>query len=222
MEREVRLYGPLAKFIGQRSFMAEVSNAAEALRMLIYQFPGLEQHMADQHYKVIVDGYESDVEELHSPASQTIRFVPVIGGAGGGGVGKIIAGVALVAFAIVTAGAALSFGAAGFSASSAAAFATGGFATAAAIAGNIGIALVLGGVAQLLSPTPQIGDFGPISMGGGRRQRTTEGTELDPQESYSFSGIQNTSNVGTPVPLVYGETVVGSIVLSAGLDTDTI
>ena len=87
MEREIRLYGPLAKFIGQRSFMAEVSNAAEALRMLIYQFPGLEQHMADQHYKVIVDGYESDLEELHSPASQTIRFVPVIGGAGGGGVG---------------------------------------------------------------------------------------------------------------------------------------
>ena len=59
-------------------------------------------------------------------------------------------------------------------------------------------------------------------MGGGRRQKTTEGSELDPQASYSFSGIQNTSNVGTPVPLVYGETVVGSIVLSAGLDTDTI
>jgi len=210
MEREVRLYGPLAKFIGQRSFMAEVSNAAEALRMLIYQFPGLEQHMADQHYKVIVDGYESDLEELHSPVSQTIRFVPVIGGAGG--VGKIIAGVALIAFAVVTAGAGLIAGVGlGF-----------GLGTAVSI-GAVGASLILGGVSQLLSPTPQIGDFGPVSMGGGRRrQTTTEGSELDPQESYSFSGIQNTSNVGTPVPLVYGETVVGSIVLSAGLDTDTI
>lgn len=211
MEREVRLYGPLAKFIGQRSFMAEVSNAAEALRMLIYQFPGLEQHMADQHYKVIVDGYESDLEGLHSPVSQTIRFVPVIGGAGGG-VGKIIAGVALIAFAVVTAGAGLIAGVGlGF-----------GLGTAVSI-GAIGASLILGGVSQLLSPTPQIGDFGPVSMGGSRRsQTTTEGSELDPQESYSFSGIQNTSNVGTPVPLVYGETVVGSIVLSAGLDTDTI
>lgn len=210
MEREVRLYGPLAKFIGQRSFMAEVSNAAEALRMLIYQFPGLEQHMADQHYKVIVDGYESDVQELHSPASQTIRFVPVIGGAGG--VGKIIAGVVLIAFAVVTAGAGLIAGVGlGF-----------GLGTAVSI-GAVGASLILGGVSQLLSPTPQIGDFGPVSMGGGRRrQTTTEGSELDPQASYSFSGIQNTSNVGTPVPLVYGETVVGSIVLSAGLDTDTI
>lgn len=210
MEREVRLYGPLAKFIGQRSFMAEVSNAAEALRMLIYQFPGLEQHMADQHYKVIVDGYESDLEELHSPASQTIRFVPVIGGAGGG-VGKILAGVALIAFAIVTAGAGLIAGVGlGF-----------GLGTAVSI-GAVGASLIFGGVSQLLSPTPQIGDFGPVTMGGGRRQKTTEGSELDPQASYSFSGIQNTSNVGAPVPLVYGETVVGSIVLSAGLDTDTI
>lgn len=218
MEREVRLYGPLAKFIGQRSFMAEVSNAAEALRMLIYQFPGLEQHMADQHYKVIVDGYESDLEELHSPASQTIRFVPVIGGAGGGGVGKILAGIALVAIAIILPGAGMFVGGAvGFGT-------TAGFAGITAVAGNIGLALIFGGVSQLLSPTPQIGSFGPASAGAGsgRRQTTTEGSELDPQASYSFSGIQNTSNVGTPVPLVYGETVVGSIVLSAGLDTDTI
>ena len=208
MEREVRLYGPLAKFIGQRSFMAEVSNAAEALRMLIYQFPGLEQHMADQHYKVIVDGYESDLEELHSPASQTIRFVPVIGGAGGG-VGRIIAGVALVAASIFIPGAAaigfgLKFGAISMG------------------VGAIGASLILGGVSQLISPTPQIGDFGPISMGGSRRQTTTERSELDPQEADGWSGIEDTSDVYVPVPLFYGETVVGSIVLSAGLDTDTI
>jgi predicted phage tail protein len=41
----------------------------------------------------------------------------------------------------------------------------------------------------------------------------------DPRKSYSFSGIQNTSRAGTPVPIVYGETVVGSVVISAGIDT---
>jgi predicted phage tail protein len=55
MEKEIRLYGPLAKFIGQRKFLAEISSAGEAIRMLLANFPGLERHMADQHYKVIVD-----------------------------------------------------------------------------------------------------------------------------------------------------------------------
>jgi predicted phage tail protein len=44
-------------------------------------------------------------------------------------------------------------------------------------------------------------------------------TEKDPRKSYSFSGIQQTSRQGTPVPIVYGETLVGSVVISAGVDT---
>jgi predicted phage tail protein len=70
---------------------------------------------------------------------------------------------------------------------------------------GVGISLVLGGVAQLLTPTPKV-------LTGGD-------TEQDPRKSYSFSGIQNTSRQGTPVPIVYGETIVGSIVISAGIDT---
>jgi predicted phage tail protein len=103
MEREIRLYGPLAKFIGQRKFLAEISSAGEAIRMLLANFPGLERHMADQYYKVIVDSYESDLGEIHYPASQTIKIVPVLGGAGGG-VGKIVAGVALIAISLALPG----------------------------------------------------------------------------------------------------------------------
>jgi len=210
MKREVKLYGPLAKFVGQRKFLAEISSAGEAVRMLLANFPGLERHMADQHYKVIVDGQDADLEELHYPASQTIKIVPVLGGAGGG-VGKILAGVAIIAFAIVTAGAGIAGLGLGFSAG-----------TAISI-GTVGATLVLGGVSQLLSPTPQLGQIGPSSFTpGGGRTTTTEGSELDPQESYSFSGIQNVSKQGVPVPVVYGETIVGSIVISAGIDVDTI
>ena len=218
MEREVKVYGPLAKFVGQRRFLAEISTAGEAVRMLLANFPGLERHMADQHYKVIVDGYDSDLEELHHPASQTIKIVPVLGGAGGGA-GKIIAGVALIAAAIVFAPAAAGFMGAGLGAT-AGTFTLG--AAASVAIGSIGASLVLGGVSQLLSPTPQIGSIGPASTAGGFRPTTTEGTEMDPQESYSFSGIQNTSRMGLPVPLVYGETIVGSVVISAGIDVDTI
>jgi len=219
MNREVKLYGPLAKFVGQRQFLAEINSAGEAVRMLLANFPGLERHMADQHYKVIVDGFESDIDQIHYPASQTIKIVPVIGGAGGAG--KIIAGVALVALAIALPGAGMfAGGAIGFGATSA----TLG-AGLTALAGNIGLALIVGGVAQLLSPTPQLAQIGPASStlgGGAGRNTTTEGTELDPQESYSFSGIQNVSKQGVPVPVVYGERIVGSVVISAGIDVDTI
>lgn len=218
MEKEVRLYGPLAKFIGQSRFMAEVSSAGEAIRMLLVNFPGLERHMADHQYSVVVDGYDTGADEIHYPASQTIRIVPVIGGAGGG-VGKILAGAALVALAIALPGAGMfAGGAIGFGT-------TAGFSAITAVAGNIGLALMFGGVAQLLSPTPQLAQIGPASTtlgGAAGRNTTTEGTELDPQASYSFSGIQNTSRMASPVPICYGETIVGSVVISAGIDVDTI
>ena len=202
MEREVRLYGSLAKFIGQRRFMAEISSAAEAVRMLIANFPGLERHMADQHYRVIVDNYDADLSEIHYPAAGCIQIIPVIGGAGGA-VGRIALGAALIVGAFFTGGATLGF--------------FGSTIGVGAMLGGIGASLVLGGVAQLLSPTPQIGQYGLASS-----ITTTENTELDPQKSYSFSGIQNTSQQGSPVPLIYGEVYVGSVVISAGIDTDNI
>jgi predicted phage tail protein len=71
--------------------------------------------------------------------------------------------------------------------------------------GLLGGSLILGGIAQLLTPTPKV----PQGADG----------QDDPRKSYSFSGIQNTSRAGTPVPIVYGETLVGSVVISAGIDT---
>jgi predicted phage tail protein len=44
----------------------------------------------------------------------------------------------------------------------------------------------------------------------------------DPRKSYSFSGIQNVSRQGVPVPIIYGETVVGSVTISAGINTEEV
>jgi len=216
MEKEIRVYGPLAKFVGFRRIMAEVSNAAEAVRMLIANFPGLEQHMIEHDYKVVVDRYEADVEEIAYPASQTIQIIPVIGGAGG--VGKVIAGVALVAAAIVLGPAVGGFFGLGAGLASGGAGIIGG--VAATIAGTVGLGLIAMGVSQMLTPTPKLNAVG--GQGFARQGATSsEGTAQDPQDSYSFSGIQNTSKQGVPVPLIYGETVVGSIVISAGIDIDS-
>jgi predicted phage tail protein len=193
MLRKIKLYGKLAKFIGHRVLEADVATAAEAVRFLLANWPELEAHMSDQHYRVSIGTYDIDLEELHHPAGAApISFVPVVAGAGA--VGRILAGIAIIAFAIVTAGAGLIAGLGlGFGAS-----------TAISI-GLVGLSLVVGGVAQLLTPTPKV----------------TQGADGqdDPRKSYSFSGIQNTSRAGTPVPIVYGETLVGSVVISAGIDT---
>jgi predicted phage tail protein len=199
MLRKVRLYGQLAKFVGRTVLEADLSTTAEVVRMLIANFPALEEHMVDQHYKVLVGKRALTLDELHFPVGQEeIKIVPVVVGAGGG-TGQILAGVALVAAAIVFAPAAGGFlGIAG----------AGGLSVAASTAiGTLGLGLALSGVATLLTPTPAIPQ-GPD-------------TEQDPRksQSYSFSGVQNTSRGGTPVPIVYGKTLTGSVVISAGIDT---
>ena len=199
MLRKIRLYGKLAKFIGRRVLEADVTSAAEAVRFLLANFPQLERHMADQHYRVSVGSYDLEESELHDPAGQEeIKIVPVLQGAGA--TGRIIAGVALFAIAtLATAGGGAIFGAA---------FAKNiGFL---ALAQGVGASLALGGVAQLLTPVPTIG-LTPSAAGAN--------TDQDPRKSYSFSGIQNTGRQGVPVPVVYGEILAGSVVISAGIDT---
>ena len=46
--------------------------------------------------------------------------------------------------------------------------------------------------------------------------------DSDPRKNYSFSGIQNTSRAGVPVPVIFGEVVVGSVVISAAIDVDQV
>ena len=200
MLRKVKLYGKLAKFVGQRVLEADVHNAAEAVRFLVANWPALEQHMANQHYKVEVGSSALTLEETFYPiGSDNISITPVIAGAGN--VGRIVLGAALIAAAIYLPGSTAVFGAGGglgFGATNAAGAA---IFSSYALAGNIGIMLVLSGVAGLLTPTPK-----------------TPKSEEDPQNQFSFSGIQQTGRAGTAIPVCYGEVLTGSVVISAGID----
>jgi predicted phage tail protein len=208
MLREIRVYGQLAKFMGVRSFMAEARDVAEAVRYLLVNFAGLEAHMVQHNYRILVGGYSISEEEISHPVGQNvIRIIPVVAGAGG--VGKIIAGVAIIGLSILTAGAF------GFALGSAA-----GIGTFATIGVGVGASLALSGVAQLLTPVPRIA---PPSMAyASSAPPTMRESELDPQKSYSFNGVQNTSAQGTPVPIIYGETIVGSVVISANISTQEV
>ena len=196
MLRTVRLYGELAEFVGHKELEAVINSTADAMRFLVSNFTGLEAHMADRYYQVLVDDYEIGEEDIHNPIGQSdISIVPVITGAGGAG--RALLGAAMIGLAFATGGSTLALGAGGF---------TGG-AGISALVGNVGIGLALMGVNEMLFPLPKPQEFN---------------NEQDPRISFSFSGVQNTSRAGTSHPIVYGEIVTGSVVISAGIDTNQV
>ena len=196
MLRKVKLYGELADFVGHKELDAVINSTADAIRFLVTNFPKLEAHMANRHYQVLVGDQDIDETELHNPIGQSdVSIVPVITGAGGG-VGKTLLGVALIGVSIATGG--------GFSALFSKTGLTNVFSS---IGLNVGVGLTLMGVSEMLFPLPQPQDFT---------------NEEDPRISFSFSGVQNTSRAGTSHPIAYGEIVTGSVVISAGIDTNQV
>jgi predicted phage tail protein len=201
----VKVYGALRKFLGGRCrFEFEVDTPAQAIKALCVNFPDLEQWLikSDWGYRVTV-GRErigpANAELVCLPWSEREVFsiAPVIAGAGQGA-GQIFAGIGLIALAIITGGIA------------SAGVALGGFmgiGTVGTAVVGIGASLVLGGIAQMISPQPNISPL-------------IRGKEAARLESFSFSGINNTSQQGLPVPIAYGRVFAGSAVLSAGLDVD--
>ena len=203
MLRKLKLYGELAEFIGHKEFEIQVDSLAKAVSFLVNNFPQVESFMNPQYYQVKVGNYEISEEEIHYPIGQEdIHFIPVISGAGRG-VGRILGGAALIGLAFATGG--VTAGAFFKAATVKGSLAGAGFLTKAAI--GIGGALALSGVNELLFPLPDMPEFN---------------SEQDPRISFSFSGTQNTSRAGTPVPLVYGEIITGSVVISGSVDTQQV
>ena len=212
----VKVYGALRKKLGQCRFEFEADTPAQALKALCVNFQGLEKWLIDSEqegvgYRVTV-GKEKLTAENASPLvlpwseREVFSITPVVVGAGGGGgIDQIFAGIGLVALAILAGPAGAGFlglGAGIFSGATAAAVST--------TLGLVGTSLILGGVAQLISPAPQ--NAMAMSM-----ERGPEAAKL---ESFSFSGIVNTAKQGMACPVAYGRVVVGSAVISVGLDVD--
>ena len=212
----VKVYGALKKRLGGIGrFEFEAQNPAQAIKALCANFPGLEKWLIDSEqdgigYKVTVGKEEvgdDNLETLAMPWSENdvFKIVPVMTGSGRG-FGRILLGAALITAAVVFAPAAAAGG--GFMAAGAAGTTMSMAGMATVVAGNIGISLVLGGVAQMLSPTPKSG------LG-----KSKEAAKL---QNYSFSGIVNTTQQGMAVPIAYGRVFCGSAVISSGLDVDQV
>jgi predicted phage tail protein len=215
----VKVYGALRKKLGQCRFEFEAATPAQAIKALCVNFPGLEKWFIDNErdgvgYRVTI-GKEKIVDDpspLLMPwgEKEVFSITPVIAGAGRGA-GSIFAGLGLVALAVVTGGASIGFTSGGFTAFAAGGtaipFAAATFGTKLAIAaGTLGLGLTFMGIAQSLSPQPEVPQF-------------DESAQL---ESFTFSNVVNTSRQGLPVPIAYGRVFVGSAIISSGTDVDEV
>ena len=192
--KTVKLLGAAGRKFG-REFRLVVKSPAEAVRALMALIPEfkawiLEQHEKGVAWRVITDQADGlDGEELdRETGSDVIVLAPVLQGAGG--FGKIILGVLLVAVAIFVPAA--TFGL-----------------TSMLGVGLVGGALILGGIADLITPTPQLS--GPNSSGGPSSYSSgTEASRSADLESNLFSRNQGTAGQGECVPLLYGRRRVSS------------
>lgn len=202
MLTEIKLYGHLREHTGRSSFKAKVNNPADAVKFLLANFPSLEGEMIEQYYQVAVKGESVNKDQLHDPVgSGTIEFIPVLVGQGGGGFRNIIIGAILIAVAWYALPAASGIGTASAAAAGGGGISA-GFKAMTLVAKHLtymGAFLVFNGIAELFAPKE-------------------EPDAKDP-ESANFSGAVNTTLATTPIPIVYGEVITGSIVISAGIDT---
>ncbi|EPL03870.1 tail assembly protein [Pseudomonas sp. CF161] len=171
----------LEKITGKREHRMTTSAGWGDIMGYFKQFVGFEKFMLESKDKglrfAIFNGKENIGEDdLGKPTGRdVIRIVPVITGSKRAGLLQTIVGAVLIAVSFIPGFQPL-FG--------------------------VGLALVAGGVIQMLSP-----------------QAKGLGTQDSPNNrpSYSFNGPVNTSVQGNPVPLLYGRMIVGSAVISAGI-----
>lgn len=142
MLTKVQLGGILGKKFG-KSWNLSVNSPAEALRMIEANKPGLKRWINENSekysvYKVICE-YNNGVIELLDEQTykslrsfKSIKFIPMVAGAGGGGLIQSIIGVALIA----------------------ASFFAGPVFQPYLLAA--GVSMLIGGVVQLLSPRPTV------------------------------------------------------------------
>ncbi len=185
MLRRIVFHGYLADEYGQEMAL-DVASVGEACRAIQANRKTFYNKIRDGKFHIVVgDRWEatnclSDKELNLNVGAGTIHIIPVIAGSGGNGFFQIVLGVAMIAAAVVMGPVGLGVG---------------GFMSGAMESGLVltGALMILGGVAALLSPTP------------------------DQHNSYLFNGALNTTVQGGPVPVIYGTMMAGSTLISSGL-----
>lgn len=198
---EVKLLGELGRKFG-RKFRFMASSPRDVMSALCNQLEGFKEYMASAHekgvgFRLVNDNNEGmDYDNLIMPCNRLI-IAPIV--TGGGSVGRILLGVALVALAFIPFGGAF----AGFAAGTAAK----GFSLGSGILFNLGLGLVLTGVASLLTP----------------QQQVATPSDSERKDSFLFDRTTELTTQGQPIPLLYGRFLAASpLVISSAISTQQV
>ena len=205
----VHLMGELSQF--GDTWETECNTVPDIIKLIDCQTPGFRKYLIDTYEAgggldivrgsdIIVDPAEL-LLNLHD---EDIYLTPIPTGAGKAGKVMLLVGLAIIAQPLI-AGLKGGFGAMSFAASGAVGptmtFAQGfaaGFGTL-TMPTLIGINLVLGGLSAILAGGPET-EFNPVTD-------ETPGDKL-------FNGPVNVTKQNIPIPILYGELIVGGVVIS--------
>ena len=192
--KTVRLYGMLGARFG-RVHRLVIASPAEACRALSVILPGFEQYMQTAHLRglrfAVFRGKKNiGQDELKHNSGEEDIRIAPVIA------GSKRGGVLQTILGAVLVVGALALGPVGIGAIAGS--------TAMSI-GLMGGSMMIGGVVQMLSPQP-----------GGLASRQ----DPDNAPSYAFGGPVNTTAMGNPVGLLYGEREIGGAIVSAGIYTN--
>lgn len=199
--KTIHLYGALAEQF-EPVYTLDVQTPAEAVRLLEANYPGqFAAAMRDQWWRISrrAEGPCMVECELHMPtAAKEFHFEPYTQGGFKALFGLFLGGTGLGSIFTPLGLPALGGGGAGIL----------GFGGALGGFGKIAIGLALLGVFALIS--------------GALSPKEEKKSEEDEQSSFLFNGPVNQTSQGGPVPVVYGQVIVGTTVISGGIKVEDI
>lgn len=178
---KIRLGGFLGKKYGKHHhFLLDRGDAKEAAKALDANFPGFTRDLADAEgrglrFAVFKNGKNIGDGELDLGGARELWFLPIVHGSKRAGLLQTIVGIALIIAGPFTGG--TTYGP--------------------------GVALVAGGVIQMLSPQAK-----GLSQSGAPENLP----------SYAFGSAKNTTASGLPVPICIGERRWGGAIISASIE----
>lgn len=193
MQRNINLHGALGAEFG-KTHRLNVDSVAEVIQALRVNFPGFANAIRYGFYKIILGRTKTGGLTLRDDqmgvalGDRDVHIVPTVEGRKNGGIGKAIAGIALIG---------LSMGTFGFGAAMAAPLWSGSTMTLGTMVGNMGVSMLLTGVASLIAP---------------------EQDGVEDKKSFTMSGPVSDLKEGMIIPVVYGEVITGGYMISGAVE----
>lgn len=169
-----------------------MKTASEGLHALYMQIPGLRQHIQNGYYRVRISGKDASMDDISARLNESLKdgavihIIPRMEGANSGALSFVVGAVMTVVGVVLAVGSFGSLSAIGAPLASA------------------GIAMMAGGVVQMLTPAPKTPSQHHADNG---------------KASVYFSSVDNMIAQGNPVPIPYGEIMCGSRVISQEITT---